>query len=146
MVYVGMMEEGRCLDSSTILYESVDLCPLARLAWNRLNTHLIGTIMVDKPNIIVLDTRKPSTPWMEWSAHTFGVNSIDWSPISTYELCSTGESSTLKTWEVQGSETPTREVEVKGSVNNAVYLPNGQIAMAWENHVDIIPCTLEKVI
>ena len=47
----------RNLEHSTILYESVDLSPLVRVAWNKLDPNLLATFSMDSTRITVLDVR-----------------------------------------------------------------------------------------
>jgi len=47
----------RCLDHSTIIYETPDEKPLLRLAWNKQDSHYLATFMIDDPIVNILDIR-----------------------------------------------------------------------------------------
>lgn len=47
----------RSLEHSTIVYETSDLSPLLRLAWNKVDPNYIATIMVESNRTIILDVR-----------------------------------------------------------------------------------------
>ena len=47
----------RSLEHSTILYESPDMAPLLRLAWNKQDPNYLATILTDSPRAIILDIR-----------------------------------------------------------------------------------------
>eukprot|EP00953_Heterococcus_sp_UTEX-ZZ885_P001240 1182-Heterococcus_DN1.PRE.3 len=56
------MFDLRSLEHSTIIYETPDLLPLLRLAWNKQDPNYLATIMVDSAKTLVLDIRVPSVP------------------------------------------------------------------------------------
>jgi hypothetical protein len=47
----------RSLEHSTILYETPDLTPLLKLAWNKQDPNYLATILTDSPKAIILDIR-----------------------------------------------------------------------------------------
>ena len=47
----------RSLEHSTILYESPDLTPLLRIAWNKQDPNYLATILTDSPKAVILDIR-----------------------------------------------------------------------------------------
>lgn len=51
------MFDLRSLEHSTILYETPDLSPLLRLAWNKQDPNYIATIFTDLNKTIILDVR-----------------------------------------------------------------------------------------
>lgn len=51
------MFDLRCLDHSTIIYESPELTSLLRLAWNKQDSNYLATILMDSPKTVVLDIR-----------------------------------------------------------------------------------------
>ncbi|RYY82506.1 hypothetical protein EON63_13165 [archaeon] len=48
---------SRTLEHSTILYETQDLSPLMKLAWNKLDPNYIATIPCDGSKTYILDIR-----------------------------------------------------------------------------------------
>jgi len=85
------MFDLRSLEHSTIIYESSDLTPLLRLAWNRQDPNYLATFMLENNKIIILDIRVPSMPVAEPQAHQSGVNGIAWAPHSSCHICSAGD-------------------------------------------------------
>jgi WD repeat-containing protein 68 len=100
----------RSLEHSTILYDSEDLSPLIRLAWNKQDPNYIATIMADSPRAIILDIRylvlfiqlikcsnidvgmyafirMPSVPVAELLGHQGPINAIAWAPHSPCHIC-----------------------------------------------------------
>jgi DDB1- and CUL4-associated factor 7 len=51
------MFDLRALEHSTIIYESTDLVPLLRLAWNKQDHNYLATFCMDSNQVIVLDIR-----------------------------------------------------------------------------------------
>lgn len=47
----------RSLEHSTILYESADLSPLLRIAWNKQDPNYLATIHTDANKAIIIDIR-----------------------------------------------------------------------------------------
>ncbi|TYZ60665.1 hypothetical protein PybrP1_000315 [[Pythium] brassicae (nom. inval.)] len=84
----------RCLESSTIVYESQDLKPLVRIGWNKLDDRYIAAVVAGSPKVVVLDLRNTTRPVFELNQHTASVNSISWSPHSRLHLCSAAEDCT----------------------------------------------------
>ncbi|DBA02408.1 TPA: hypothetical protein N0F65_007227 [Lagenidium giganteum] len=93
----------RRLESSTIVYESKELKPLVRLAWNKLDNRYIAAMVAGSPKVVVLDLRNATRPVFELSRHTAMVNSIAWSPHSRFHLCSAAEDKTAIVYDISGS-------------------------------------------
>ncbi len=51
------MFDLRSLDHSTIIYESPELVPLLRLAWNKQDPNYMATFMMDQNKVVILDIR-----------------------------------------------------------------------------------------
>jgi WD repeat-containing protein 68 len=47
----------RALEHSTILYESADLSPLLKIAWNKKDANYVAAISTDSPKAVILDIR-----------------------------------------------------------------------------------------
>lgn len=78
--------DQRNLDHSTIIYEAPNNRPLARLAWNRVNTYHLATLAMDTPGVIVIDIRRPSVALTVLSEFDECVNAIAWAPHSPSHL------------------------------------------------------------
>lgn len=92
--------ESRCLESSTIMYESQDLQPLLRVAWNKQDDRYLATIVAGSPKVIILDLRNTTRPVFELNQHTASVNSISWSPHSRFHICSAAEDRTAIIYDI----------------------------------------------
>ena len=55
--YPSQLFHSRSLEHSTILYESPDLTPLLRIAWNKQDPNYLATILTDSPKAVILDIR-----------------------------------------------------------------------------------------
>ena len=78
----------RCLEHSTILYESRGFVPLLRLSWNYYDVNFISTFIADSNKIVVLDVRKPAIPYAELTMHQSSINGMKWCPNSSTHMCS----------------------------------------------------------
>ncbi|RHY59312.1 hypothetical protein DYB34_003413 [Aphanomyces astaci] len=97
----------RNLDSCTLLYETADMRPLVRLAWNALDTNYIATMLADGPAALVLDLRLPSIPVMELPASpTDGrgaINAFAWSPSSAHHIVTASDHHDACLWDIAQS-------------------------------------------
>lgn len=93
----------RCLESSTIVYESQDLTPLLRIGWNKLDDRYLAAIVAGSAKVVVLDLRNTTRPVFELNQHTASVNSISWSPHSRLHLCSAAEDCTAIIYDIGGA-------------------------------------------
>lgn len=94
------MFDLRSLEHSTIIYESPELVPLLRLAWNKHDHNYIATFLMDKAEVAILDIRQPSTPVAELHGHSHCINSIAWAPHSSSHLCTGADDRQALIWEV----------------------------------------------
>ncbi|CAE7532128.1 wdr68, partial [Symbiodinium microadriaticum] len=81
------MFDLRSLEHSTILYETADLSPLLRVAWNKIDNNYLATIQTSSPKTVIIDIRMPSIPCVELLAHQAAVNGLAWAPHSSCHLC-----------------------------------------------------------
>ena len=85
------MFDLRILENSTILYDSPDLAPLLKLAWNKQDPNFVACILADSPKAVVLDIRMPSIPIGELFGHQGAVNGLAWAPHSPFHICTVGD-------------------------------------------------------
>lgn len=85
------MFDLRILEHSTILYDSPDLAPLLKLAWNKQDPNFVACILADSPKAVVLDIRMPSIPIAELFGHQGALNGLAWAPHSPVHLCTVGD-------------------------------------------------------
>jgi len=117
------MFDLRSLEHSTIIYESPNLDPLLRLAWNKQDAHYLSTFMVDSRRTIILDIRMPSLPVVELGGHAGCVNATAWAPHSSCHLCTAGDDSQALIWDLsQMSKRPVEDpilaYNADGEINN----------------------------
>jgi hypothetical protein len=126
----------RSLEHSTIMYESENLKPLLRLAWNKQDQNYLATVVMDSPIAYVLDIRcaccvraccaaglchsyidvsmrsMPSAPVAELNAHAASLNGVQWAPHSSCHLCTAGEDSQALIWDLSSIPKPVEGVFV----------------------------------
>jgi WD repeat-containing protein 68 len=90
----------RSLESSTIVYETQDLKPLLRIAWNKQDPRYIATIVSSSDRVVILDLRNAARPVFELSSHTGNINSISWSQQSRHHICSAAEDGKAIMWDL----------------------------------------------
>lgn len=72
--------DTRDLNKSDIILEYDE--PLTRIAFNNFSPNILAVTSMSGRSIIILDTRKPSKPYMRLTFHKSSVNNIVWSPYS----------------------------------------------------------------
>ena len=129
------MFDLRSLEHSTILYESPDLSPLLRLAWNRKDPNYLATIMADSPKAIISDIRVPSVPVAELIGHQAPINGIAWAPHSPYHICTCSDDGNSLIWDMTKTpkviEEPIMAYAAGGEINQV------QWSSAFEDWVGI---------
>ncbi|TMW63378.1 hypothetical protein Poli38472_002319 [Pythium oligandrum] len=95
----------RSLESSTIVYETPELRPLLRIAWNKQDDRFVATMIAGSPKVVILDLRNVSRPMFELNQHSASVNSICWSPHSRSHICSAGEDRTAILYDISSAIT-----------------------------------------
>eukprot|EP00727_Mastigamoeba_balamuthi_P010542 m51a1_g611 putative ddb1- and cul4-associated factor 7-like (338) ;mRNA; r:91701-93077 len=100
------MFDLRSLEHSTIIYESPDLSPLLRLAWNKQDGNYLATFLMDSNKVIILDIRVPSVPTAELSGHQLCVNALAWAPHSSCHICTGGEDKQALIWDLAAMPRP----------------------------------------
>lgn len=81
----------RCLEHSAIVYESPDLVPLLKLAWNPVDPNYIAVLQLDSNRVAVVDIRNPAKPYAELTGHSQSVNDVAWAPNASNCLATCGE-------------------------------------------------------
>ena len=92
------MFDLRSLEHSTILFESQDLSPLLKIAWNKQDPNYVATILTDSTKAVIIDIRVPNIPMTELMGHQAALNGISWAPHSRYHLCTVGDDSQALIW------------------------------------------------
>lgn len=138
------MFDLRSLEHSTIIYESPNLDPLLRLAWNKQDPNYISSVVVDSRKTVVLDIRVPSLPVAELGGHLGCVNAVAWAPHSSCHICTAGDDSQALIWDL--SAMPKRPVDdpilaynADGEINNLQWSA-GQpdwVSIAFDDKVQI---------
>eukprot|EP00824_Muranothrix_gubernata_P014288 TRINITY_DN29620_c0_g1_i1.p1 TRINITY_DN29620_c0_g1~~TRINITY_DN29620_c0_g1_i1.p1 ORF type:complete len:386 (-),score=79.33 TRINITY_DN29620_c0_g1_i1:72-1070(-) len=100
------MFDLRSLEHSTIIYESPELTPLLRLAWNKQDPNYLATILMDSSKVVILDIRVPSLPVAELQGHNACVNAIAWAPHSSCHICTAGDDSQALIWDLSQMPKP----------------------------------------
>jgi WD repeat-containing protein 68 len=138
------MFDLRSLDHSTIIYESPELVPLLRLAWNKHDHNYLATFMMEQNQVVILDIRAPSVPVAELQGHTNCVNSIAWAPHSSCHLCSSGDDSQALIWDLSAMPKPISEpilaYNAEGEINTLQWSA-GQpewVAIAFNKKLQIL--------
>jgi len=103
------MFDLRSLEHSTIIYESEEMMPLLRLAWNKQDPNYLATIVMDLPKVVILDIRSPSHPVAELHGHMACVNAIAWAPHSSCHVCSAGDDSQALIWDLSHMPKPVED-------------------------------------
>lgn len=115
------MFDLRCLEHSTIIYESPKLLALLRLSWNKVDPNYLATFAVDSTTTVVLDIRAPSSPVAELGGHNSGINAITWAPHSSCHICTAGEDRQALIWDLSPPkpiEDPILAYTAEGEINN----------------------------
>jgi len=103
------MFDLRSLEHSTIIYESPELVPLLRLAWNKQDHNYLATFLMDHSHVVILDIRAPSAPVAELQGHSSCVNTIAWAPHSSCHICTGGDDCQALIWDLTAIPKPITE-------------------------------------
>eukprot|EP01039_Chlorochromonas_danica_P008891 gene8891-9810_t len=138
------MFDLRALEHSTILFETLDLSPLLRLAWNKLDANYIATIHTESNKAIILDVRMPSVPVAELVSHYGAVNDIAWAPHSANHICTCGEDRQALIWDTTTKnvvcEDPILAFSAGGEINQMLWCQSHQeyITICFNNTVQVL--------
>lgn len=138
------MFDLRSLEHSTIIYESKDLTPLLRLAWNKQDEHYLATFAMDNSKVVILDIRVPSIPAAELSAHTSSVKGMAWAPHSSCHICTGGDDAQALIWDISGMPTsvlkPILVYNAEAEVNQLQWSASQPewISIAYESNLQIL--------
>lgn len=134
----------RSLEHSTILFESRDLTPLLRVAWNKQDPNYLATFMADHHRTIVLDRRVPSLPVAELGAHGAAVNAIAWAPHSSCHICTAADDTQALIWDLsvmpQAVEDPILAYSAQAPINQLQWssVQPDWIAIAFQNKMQLL--------
>eukprot|EP01116_Phalansterium_solitarium_P013527 TRINITY_DN30911_c0_g1_i1.p1 TRINITY_DN30911_c0_g1~~TRINITY_DN30911_c0_g1_i1.p1 ORF type:complete len:328 (-),score=98.65 TRINITY_DN30911_c0_g1_i1:34-1017(-) len=132
------------LKHSTIVFESPELTPLLRLAWNKQDPNYLATITNDSNKTIILDIRMPSLPAAELQGHLAPVNAVAWAPHSSCHVCTAADDKQALIWDLQPMPKPIDDpilaYQAEAEVNNLHWssTQNEWIAIAFSNKVQIL--------
>jgi WD repeat-containing protein 68 len=138
------MFDLRSLEHSTILYESPDLTPLLRIAWNKQDPNYLATILTDSPKAIILDIRVPSLPVAELVGHQAAVNGIAWAPHSPCHICTISDDRQALIWDItvkpKPIEDPILAFAAGGEVNQLQWCASHEdwVGICFNNCVQIL--------
>eukprot|EP00758_Cryptobia_borreli_P010053 Tbor_TRINITY_DN5530_c0_g1::TRINITY_DN5530_c0_g1_i1::g.13186::m.13186/K11805/WDR68, HAN11; WD repeat-containing protein 68 len=89
----------REMEHCTIVYETPQLSPLLRVAWNKDEETYLSTFGINSTEVIVIDIRYPAAPVGTLKyGHQDAINSICWAPHSSRHMCSAGEDGIANIW------------------------------------------------
>jgi WD repeat-containing protein 68 len=134
----------RSLEHSTILYESPDLSPLLRLAWNMQDPNYLATIPADENKAIILDVRIPSTPVAELVGHDAAINGIAWAPYSPCHICTVADDKQALIWDItarpKAIEDPILAFSAREEINNVQWCNSHEdwVAIAFSNCIQML--------
>ncbi|KAG5191615.1 WD40-repeat-containing domain protein [Tribonema minus] len=139
------MFDLRSLEHSTIIYETPDLTPLLRLAWNKQDPNYVATIMVDSSKGVVLDIRVPSVPVAELESHMACVNAVAWAPHSSCHICTVGDDAQALIWDTSSAiakrvQEPILAYNAEAEVNSLQWSASHPewIAIAFDRKMQIL--------
>mmetsp|Transcript_10847 Transcript_10847/g.11269 ORF Transcript_10847/g.11269 Transcript_10847/m.11269 type:complete len:333 (+) Transcript_10847:27-1025(+) len=138
------MFDLRSLEHSTILYESPDLTPLLRIAWNKIDTNYIATFQSCSNTAVILDIRMPSTPAIELQAHQGAINGIAWAPHSSSHLCTCSDDREALIWDITSLpkilDEPMLSYNAQHEINQLQWdrSQEQRVAICFENSVQVL--------
>lgn len=134
----------RTLEHSTIVYESVDLQPLIRVAWNRVDPNYVAVVLLEQPSLLIVDVRAPGVPVAVLANHASAINAAQWAPHSSVHVCSAAEDAQALIWDLAALPRPvedpilayTASAEINGLSWSA--LQNDWIAIVFGQELQIL--------
>lgn len=96
----------RCLDQSTILFESSSCSPMLRLRFNRIDSNYLAVLEMDSMPAVVLDVRKPGVLVASLRGHTTPPQTLSWHPVSPNHLVTGGEDGVVNLWDLNQPTDP----------------------------------------
>eukprot|EP00744_Colponema_vietnamica_P010177 GILI01014410.1.p1 GENE.GILI01014410.1~~GILI01014410.1.p1 ORF type:complete len:377 (+),score=43.11 GILI01014410.1:33-1163(+) len=98
----------REMEHCTIVWESPQLTPLLRVAWNKHEPTYLSTFGINDTQVVIIDIRYPSTPvGILQDGHKEPINSMNWAPHSAHHICTAGEDNIVNIW--NNNELPRRQ-------------------------------------
>ena len=72
------------------------------ITFDPFHEHIIAASF-ENGQVMIWDRRAGDIPWMKFSAHLSGAQSLSWSPSSPWTLATGGRDTTIKVWELMAS-------------------------------------------
>lgn len=138
------MFDLRSLEHSTILYESQDLSPLLRVAWNMQDSNYLATILTASPHTVILDVRYPAVPVARLGGHQASVNGIAWAPHSSCHICTCSDDKQALIWNLNGLPEPVEDpilaYTAEGEINQLQWSASHEdwIAIAFGSRMQVL--------
>eukprot|EP00501_MAST-03F_sp_TOSAG23-6_P000997 GSMAST32.ASY1.ANO1.1037.1 assembled CDS len=79
------------------------------IAHDKEDANYLATMLMDSPEIVVLDIRAPTLPVAWLRGHTACVNSMAWAPHSSCHVCTAGDDRQALIWDVSQLPKPVEE-------------------------------------
>lgn len=138
------MFDLRSLEHSTILFESPDMSPLLKIAWNKQDPNYVATILTDSPKAVIIDIRVPSIPMTELMGHQAALNGISWAPHSAHHICTVGDDSQALIWDITSKvrpiEDPILAYSAAAEINQLQWcgLHEDWVAVCYDKYLQIL--------
>jgi WD repeat-containing protein 68 len=135
------MFDLRSLEHSMILYETPDLSPLLRIAWNKQDPNYLAVIATDSYKAIILDIRMHSHAVAELVGHQGALNGLAWAPHSSCHICTIADDRQALIWDVTHKTKPIEDPILAYTADSEVN------QLQWcQSHVDwVAACYDNKV-
>jgi len=136
------MFDLRSLEHSTIIFESPDMVPIVRLAWNKRDPNFLAAATIESTAVHVLDIRNPSVPLAILDGHSHSVNTLSWAPHSSCHLVTGADDSQALIWEL-----PPKPEPIQSDAILAYQAPSAINSLAWSQlHTDWIAISFDNAI
>jgi len=113
----------RNLAESDVLFESQELTPLTRIAWNLQNEYFLSALCLEKNYFFIIDIRKKDEAYATLNTHTNVINAMAWSPKSNAHLCTVGDDKSAYIWDIteKNEDDPKMSYNSNNELNNVAW-------------------------
>jgi DDB1- and CUL4-associated factor 7 len=138
------MFDLRSLEHSIILYETPDLSPLLRIAWNKQDPNYLAVVGTENKRAVILDIRMPSMSVAELVGHQAALNGIAWAPHSPCHICTVSDDAQALIWDVTHKakpiEDPILAYSAAAEVNQLQWCSSHEdwVGICFSNNVQIL--------